>query len=159
MPWHFKIITFNQQSTKNLCIRKLRTAMKKVLLILIFIGFNACQPNLTCKDFKTGTFYIMNADNSIYTTIVRKENSQLEFSEQNAQPTHITIEWIDDCTYRINYDRTKSLLEDTKVKLMSENNGLLIQKINISGNCMTYKATLNLPNGEKQEQIGKMCKG
>lgn len=111
---------------------------KLLLLILSLIGLNSCAQQLTCADFKIGQFYIPETaemtkytivendsitemtperDSSIYKYIViRENNTQIEWTNGigNGNPEYEILEWIDDCTYRLTYDASKSELDDKK---------------------------------------------
>ena len=133
----------------------------KILIgILIVLGLNSCSPNLTCSDFKEGTFYIpADTEVNIKYTLIRTENAQVEYADgvEGSTPKYIQLEWIDDCTYRAKYDPLKMELDEHET-FINENNGIVIQKITIVEKCMEYIATLSLPNGEKITQNGKICK-
>lgn len=154
---------------------------KLIILILVLIGINSYSQKLTCSDFKTGTFYIptteelerfsITSKDSIneYSIIreekierylvIRKEKTQTEWKEgiNNGIPGYETIEWIDDCTYRLKYDSEKTELSPEK-KWINDNNGIVISKIRIFGNCMEYEATMTTNDGRKITQKGTLCK-
>lgn len=136
--------------------------MKKILstLIFILIGLfcNAQEPG--CNDFKEGTFYIpgeKGKPNSL--EIIRENNTQMEFSaeEEAKAPEFINLKWIDDCTYIMTYEEADAETDEQKC-FINDNNGILVEKIKIEGNCMTYKSTLTTLEGEKISQEGKICK-
>lgn len=128
--------------------------------VIILIVLNSCAQDLTCADFKEGTFYIPSdtlVDKS--STLTRKGNSQVENRDgiEGCHPKHILLEWIDDCSYRAKYDSSKMQLDKKKI-VFNESNGILIEKVSINGNCMEYIATLTLPDGEEIKQSGRICK-
>tara|TARA_R110001606_G_scaffold328242_2_gene475363 strand:- start:992 stop:1408 length:417 start_codon:yes stop_codon:yes gene_type:complete len=134
--------------------------LKIIIGILILLGLNSCAQDLTCTDFKEGTFYIP-ADtvvNKRY-TLIRKGNAQVEYANgvEGGDPKYILLEWIDDCSYRAKYDTSKMQLNERQ-KFNDSNNGIVIEKVNIKGNCMEYMATMSLPDGEEIKQGGKICK-
>jgi len=128
--------------------------------VIILILLNSCTQDLTCTDFKEGTFYIP-ADTLIdkSSTLIRKGNSQVENRDgiEGCHPEHILLEWIDDCSYRAKYDSSKMQLGKKKTEF-NENNGIVVEKVDIKGNCMEYIATLTLPDGEEIKQGGIICK-
>jgi hypothetical protein len=154
---------------------------KLLILILISIGIRSYTQSLTCTDFKTGSFfiptteelkkftvsskdsineYLLKRDEKIKRySIIRKENTQLEWKEgiDNGKPEYETIEWIDDCTYRLKYSSEKNKLTPEK-KWVNDNNGIVVSKIKISGKCMQYKAVMTTNDGRVIEQKGTLCK-
>ncbi len=140
---------------------------------------------LTCADFKTGRFYIpenvklakisiiskdsLNSKSNELTferdpsikkyVVIREKNTQVEWKNgvNNGNPEHEIIEWIDECTYRLTYNKNKSVLNDEK-KWVNENNGIVVKKIRIIGKCMEYKATMTTKEGHEVSQNGTICK-
>lgn len=128
--------------------------------ILIFIGLQSFAQNLNCDDFKEGTFYIpVDTIVNNRNTLIRKGNTQIEYTTgiDGENTKYIILEWIDDCSYRAKYDKSKMELDQEEV-FFNKNNGIVIQKINITASCMGYIATVILPNGEEIKQNGKICK-
>ncbi len=158
--------------------------MKKQFLLLlgiVFIGLNSCSQDLTCSDFKTGKFYIP-IDNKLekYTIesndsiselkidndknireliVIREKETQTEWKNglNVGNPAHVIINWIDDCTYRLTYDGGKAGLNDEN-KWINDNNGIVVEKIRITGRCMEYRATMTTNDGQKISQNGTICK-
>ncbi|MEH6657048.1 hypothetical protein [Leeuwenhoekiella marinoflava] len=157
--------------------------MKKAFILipivfLIVMKINA--QDLTCADFKTGTFYIPTSsemknytitsndsiskistprDSTINRYIVIRENtSQIEWNNGigNGIPTYVNIEWIDDCTYRLTYDTSKGSINQ-RTKWANENNGIVVSKTKIEGKCMFYEATMTTNDGRKISQEGVIC--
>lgn len=158
--------------------------MKKVKLLLIalsFIGLNSCAQKFTCSDFKIGTFYIpeteevkkylVEENDSIREIsperdptiekyiVVRKKNTQVEWRNGigNGKPEYEIIEWIDDCTYRLTFDASKTELDEVK-KSINKNNGIVVSKRKIENNCLYYTATMTTSEGKKISQNGIICK-
>jgi hypothetical protein len=142
--------------------------MKKttiLLLTLILTGINSYAQELTCEDFKNGSFYVPADKETLLTYIlIRNGNQQTEIVEDPKntlgndynKTAYELIEWIDDCTYRLKYDETKMELTEYQ-KFLNDNNGILTELVKIEGKCFYYKATLNA-NGETQIMNGKICK-
>ncbi|WGF93915.1 hypothetical protein [Aequorivita marisscotiae] len=139
--------------------------MKIVILIIsLLISFCSFSQDLTCSDFKNGTFYV-DPDEYIPVgyKIIREGTSQIEIvqdpenklGEDFNKTSYEIIEWIDDCTYRLKYDETKMKLSDYQ-QFLNDNNGILTELIKIDGKCMYIKSTLNV-NGEIQRIDSKMC--
>ena len=155
---------------------------KTTILISIFllIGIKINAQELTCADFKVGTFFIPTSDEmKRYTVttndtinewtaerdlsinryiVIREKNTQTEWKNgiDNDIPEYEILEWIDDCTYRLTYDESKAELDDGK-KWVNENNGIVVSKVKIDGNCMFYDATMITNEGQKISQEGIIC--
>jgi len=151
-----------------------------MLFTLLLIGLTSSAQELTCTDFKVGTFYIPTNDeikrytitskdsmNEITTerdlsinryVVIREKNSQTEWKNGigNGTPTYEILEWIDDCTYRLTYDSSKGKM-DEMTKWVNENNGIVVSKTNIEGKCMNYNATMTTNDGQKISQDGIIC--
>lgn len=149
------------------------------LLLLLSININAQE--LTCKDFKIGQFYIPETEEKAKYTIIandsiseisperdktikkyivlRKKNTQIEWKNGigNGKPIYEIIEWIDDCTYRLTYDATKSELDESE-KWINDNNGIVISKTKIENKCLFYAATMTTVDKQKITQNGIICK-
>ncbi|WP_179345890.1 hypothetical protein [Winogradskyella ursingii] len=156
---------------------------KTIILIAIFllIGLKINAQELTCEDFKIGQFYIPTDDEmKKYTVIsndsikemtaerdltvnkyivVRAKNTQVEWKNGigNGNPEYEIIEWIDDCTYRLTYDSSKSELDEGK-KWVNDNNGIVVSKTKIEKRCLYYTATMTTNDGQKISQDGIICK-
>ena len=154
---------------------------KLLLITLSFIGLNSCAQKLTCSDFKIGTFYIPETEEmSKYTIeandsiaeisperdltikkyiVVREKNTQIEWKNGigNGKPDYEILEWIDDCTYRLTYDSSKTELDEDK-KWINENNGIVVSKTKIENKCLFYTATMTTNEGQKISQDGIICK-
>ena len=154
---------------------------KLLLIVLSLIGLNSCAQKLTCSYFKIGTFYIPETEEmSKYTIeandsiaeltdkrdlsikkwiVVREKNTQIEWKNGigNGIPEYEIIEWIDDCTYRLTYDASKSELDDGK-KWVNENNGIVVSKTKIENKCLYYTATMTTNDGQKISQDVIICK-
>ena len=141
--------------------------------------------NLNCDDFKTGEFYIPSENENESKYIVTKTDSINSYSEEFIEkhesiskyvllrekttqiewdngidigdPLYEKIEWLTDCSYRLTYDETKSELSEDQI-LTNKYNGIVVENISITGNCMKYKATMTLEDGYEIVQNGKICK-
>ncbi|UOB16823.1 hypothetical protein [Abyssalbus ytuae] len=158
--------------------------MKKTIFLLftiLLLGFYTRAQELTCSDFKIGQFYIPEIKETAKYTIIsndsisefipkkdpaikkyiviREEKTQVEWKNGigNGSPEHEIIEWIDDCTYRLTFDSSISELDEEK-KWINDNNGIVVSKIKIEGNCMYYTATMTTKIGQKISQNGIICK-
>jgi len=142
---------------------------KNILLIGIFllIGLKINAQELTCEDFKEGTFNTTVLEPvKLDWKIVRIGNEQTETIKEIPEeykdlgyptdPHYVNIEWIDDCSYRATYDDSKSELTESQ-KLINSVGGITTELIKIEGNCFYYKSTLKFGE-EEQVMEGKMCK-
>ena len=142
--------------------------MKKNLIILLtLIGINAFGQELTCVDFKTGTFNTSISEPvQINWKIVREGNVQTEIMSElpielkdsgySTEPQYAIINWLDDCTYRLTYDESKAELTKSQ-KWINSLGGVLTVLTKIEENCFYYKSTLKYEGGE-QVTKGKLCK-
>ncbi|GHC66740.1 hypothetical protein GCM10008083_34270 [Ulvibacter litoralis] len=140
-------------------VHNIMKKMKILILIAFLTGVNSFAQDLKCSDFKVGTFYIPSDEElDVSFLIKRNGNTQVEYLNHNEDNDgyYETLEWIDDCTYRMKYDESKMILNDIQ-KDRNSRNGILIEKVKIEGNCMIYKATGDV-NGEMMEMFGKICK-
>ncbi len=132
---------------------------KTILLLLIFMGLSSCAQELTCKDFREGTFIVpRELKHDIPYKIVRKGNTQTEIvsDPEFKQTSYIILEWIDDCSYKSTYDVKKMELTDYQ-KFINENGGILTELIKINGKCFHFKSTLTV-DGKTERIDGKLCK-
>lgn len=155
--------------------------MKKTIILIFFLIGNIINAQeLTCSDFKIGTFYIPTSDEmgkykitsndstiEIKTkespdinrfVVIREKGTQTEWENGigNGEPTYEIIEWIDECTYRLTFDSSKGKMDEMK-RWVNENNGIVVSKIKIEGKCMFYDATMTANNGQKISQEGIIC--
>jgi uncharacterized protein YjaG (DUF416 family) len=139
--------------------------MKNILtLIIVLIGFNSCSQNLNCSDFKKGKFRVI-YEGEVENTyeVIRNGNFQTEVKIlENGIPVeeafifYETIEWIDDCNYRLKIDESKMEMNSMH-KLLNESNGILTEMTKIEENCFYFQATLKV-NGQTEIKNGKICK-
>lgn len=125
----------------------------KNLIILSFLLFSlfSFSQNLKCNDFKTGTFYItLKKDLPLKMKIIRELNFQKEIilnkediKNEEIQPiVYETIEWIDECSFRLKFDETRMTLSENE-KYINANNGVLVQLNEINGRCCNYEVSLS----------------
>lgn len=142
--------------------------MRKTIFILtILCGINSFGQELTCDDFKEGTFKgtVLEPVKLVW-KIIRRGNEQTETINEpsseykdlleSTSPHYVKIEWIDDCSYRTTYDDSKSALTEGE-KFINSVGGITTEMIKIEGTCYYYKSTIKV--GEQKKVIeGKMCK-
>ena len=156
---------------------------KITTVLFLLTGVLGYAQELTCKDFKKGTFYIPKNEKTnimyLYSVkekitketpveikkgfkkfvVLRSDSTQIEW--ENAinykPPMHEKIKWIDDCTYILTKDGSKQEL-DQNDQLLIKMGGLVVEKIEIKGKCMKYKSSLKLENGDIMYTYGNICK-
>ncbi|MCK0110488.1 hypothetical protein MWU58_14410 [Flavobacteriaceae bacterium S0825] len=140
---------------------------KYILIMIILISANSHSQQLTCENFKNGTF-IIPADETLPISIrvERNGNNQTEIilnpevidaEDLELRKTFFEIiEWIDDCSYRITYNETKMTLDEHQ-KFVNENGGLLVEMVKIEGSCFYYMSSIDV-DGEVVSVNGKLCK-
>jgi len=140
--------------------------MIKQHILLAFFFSNTCiyAQDLQYSDFKNRNFYVEEDEFlPLGYKIIREGNSQVEIVQdpENKLGSDFTktsyeiIEWIDNCTYRLKYDKTKMQLSEYQ-QFLNDNNGVLTELLKIEGKCFFVKSTLNV-NGEIQRIDSKMC--
>ena len=140
---------------------------KTIFILFILFGINSFGQDLTCEDFKEGTFKTEVLEPvKIEWKIIRKGNEQTEIIKEipdeykdlgyPTDPHYVKIEWIDDCSYRAIYDDSKTELTESQ-KFINSVGGITTEMIKIEGNCFYYKSIMKI--GEREQVIeGKMCK-
>lgn len=134
--------------------------LKYFIFLLFFLLFNQsikAQDELSCKDFKEGTFVIPAKDGMPETLIIRKGNQQTEIMELKGvrHEDVIDLKWIDDCTYlvalkeEINSAGTKS--PEALAKMI-----ITIQMTSIEGSCANFMAEGD-GIGQGIVVMGKIC--
>ena len=103
----------------------------------------------------------MRADNKSY-MIVRKGNIQIEYikgakNNIDNKPLPITLQWVDECSYRLKFNDRKMKIKDFQKKI-NDNNGILVEITSINGSCMEYKSSFTSKEGKTTEQKGTICK-
>ena len=142
--------------------------MKKTIAILfiLFSSFGFSQ-DLTCTDFKEGTFmmYTSIEGTPVVFEVKRSGNKQTEDvlrAPKDMFPDHmktfyINLKWIDDCNYRAFSDETKGI--DEISKSINDNNGIFVKKIKIEGRCFHYKSSWKSLDDRKEISLyGRLCK-
>jgi len=140
---------------------------KPIVFLFSLIGCCSFGQELSCNDFKEGAFVAkMTEPVQAEWKIVRTGNSQTEFLKEipellketdfSTEPRYGTIEWIDDCTYILTYDATKTELTDEQ-KVVNKLGGFITEMIKIEDGCFHYKSTLKYDGGEQSIE-GKFCK-
>ena len=141
--------------------------MYKLSIIFSFLIVFSCKnygQEMTCADFKNGTFVFPTTELMTYSyTIIREGNTQIEISRDSKDPlnkdlnktSYGIVEWINDCTYRVKYDETKMELDEYG-KFINENNGIMTEIIRIEDNCFYFKTTFVI-EGVIQNREGKLC--
>ena len=119
---------------------------KTTLFILALSGIFASAQEVTWRLVREGNYQTEN----------KVEIPGNEQGSTAPKIEHSKIEWINDCTFRLTYDESKSVLTVAQ-KYINQINGILMEVINIEGNCFTYKSTMTV-NGKNVVREGKMYK-
>lgn len=142
--------------------------MRKTLLIIFtLIGIISFGQELTCKDFKIGTFNVEVLEPvKIEWRIIREGNQQTELITEIPEeykdlgyptdPHYANIKWLDDCTYILTYDGFKAELTESQ-KFINNAGGVMTELIKIEGKCFYYKSTMIVDEGDYVIE-GKLCK-
>ncbi|WP_147448318.1 hypothetical protein [Dokdonia sinensis] len=118
------------------------------------------MPDLTCKDFKTGEFYIPSLEPNVEQYIVYRElGSQTEWKNKanNGNAIYENISWIDECSYNLTFDTTRMKLNETQ-QIINNAGGIVVENKSINGNCMLYVARMTVKDNKDIIQEGTICK-
>jgi len=142
--------------------------LKNILfLVVLFFSINAIGQDLTCSDFKEGTLYAeISEPFKLKWKITREDNTQIEeiieipveIVEMGypMNPRYEIIKWLDDCSYVLMYDESKSELTEIQINI-NKNGGVLTTVTNIEGKCFNYTSRL-VADGLEKTLEGKLCK-
>ncbi|MGB7785319.1 MAG: hypothetical protein WBL27_04385 [Salinimicrobium sp.] len=138
--------------------------MDKIILLLFLSGFNGFGQELTCADFKNGSFLSTSEvfGKEIHFRIIRDGNSQTEVLLDSLpglppgfpREEHILLEWIDNCSY---YARKDSSATAASGQYSDQHSRVLVEMIKIEDGCFYYRSTSEI-NGEPVSINGKICK-
>lgn len=150
--------------------------LKIGIVLCCYLGFFQCKKTLRCEDFKTGVFYMppstsLTLQGETLATIdslfprkvgwvlIRNENEQIEWQNNigEGQPIYCHITWIDQCSYRLTIDSTKTTMNDYW-RDINKNNGIVVTKSKIEGNCMHCMASMELNTGDTIRNFDIICK-
>ena len=108
--------------------------MKTSIILSIYYLFFL---DLSCSDFKVGTFDLPSDDGSTH-RIIRTEIKQTEFVGKNGLETEFDIKWLNECTYIIFNRRVLKGIDENP----EFNRDTLVCEIkNIKGNVFTVTAS------------------
>ncbi|MGJ8666414.1 MAG: hypothetical protein ACSHW7_08620 [Patiriisocius sp.] len=129
-----------------------------ITLIFLTIPIGIFGQNLECEDFREGSFFIESTMNGadIRFEMSRTGNNQIEYYGID-EALHLNLEWIDECTYIMKLDESKSD-QDPASKFINENGGIYVTKKYIEKNCFYYTSNFKLPNDELVTIDGRICK-
>tara|TARA_R100000935_G_C2839739_1_gene170265 strand:+ start:88 stop:519 length:432 start_codon:yes stop_codon:yes gene_type:complete len=139
--------------------------LKILVIFLTLITFKIHSQEMTCEDFKSGTFIIPISENMPLPYIItREDNKQIEILEDPndilspdfQKEQFVIIEWIDECNYISKYDESKMDMTEFH-KLVNDNGGVLNKLIKIEDNCFYLKSSLTI-NGKTEYLDIVMCK-
>jgi hypothetical protein len=133
--------------------------MRKIIFTFVSILFTngIFGQELTCTDFKEGTFYIeanLNGRLMQY-DIIRYPDFQEEFYE-NMEPMKVGLQWMDECSYIITLDHTQPNFGKTD-QLINEGGGIKVYLLEIIDNCYNFESSFTM-NSETYMFKGKICK-
>ncbi len=133
-----------------------------ISIFLIFFLHQSCvtksERNLTCSDFETGQFELINSNTNRKYVIDRKQNFQIEktydFStnEKISNDRYYFIDWKNDCEYLLKIDTAKSKYDEIDLQINSLG-GLESKILKIDGKCAEIETKLL-----EQTVNSKICK-
>jgi major membrane immunogen (membrane-anchored lipoprotein) len=133
---------------------------KIITLLISMLVFSSCsEEDLTCKDFKEGTFEISynQMPRGYDSTLIRKNNRQIE--KIDGSVVYVVLDWIDECSYTAKYDESKTEKKLLNyVKEQNDNKGIVVSKVKIEGRCFYFKSVYSSKEGEDVINTGRICK-
>lgn len=119
--------------------------MRKIILGILCGSFVlltfSCKKQPTCLDYKTGTFLI-SKDTTFAKSqkLIRTEEYITQITEEG-DTLFAKIEWLNDCSYKLFYDKDKMHLNNFQINV-NRLGGLLIEFGQPSETIMPYTAVL-----------------
>jgi hypothetical protein len=142
--------------------------MKYILIVCFCLfGCHLYAQDLNCEEFKNGSFivkitepfemeYKVNRIDNLQTETLINLPQELKKLDFPSEPQYGIVRWIDDCSYNLKYDQSKTKLDATK-RQINDLGGILVEVLKIEGNCYFIKSTLK--NGEEIIIMeSEMCK-
>ncbi len=118
--------------------------MKKISLFTILIAacfIGSCEKKLKCTDFKSGTFLI--AKDSTFKNAhkaIRTDGFHTQISP-SGDSLFAKIKWINDCSYKLTYDKNKMHLSPFQLNV-NRRGGILVEFGQPINNIMPYVSVL-----------------
>ncbi|CAM1341755.1 hypothetical protein [Tenacibaculum amylolyticum] len=137
-------------------------------LFLFQICFHVFSQDLTCKDFKNGTFKGETIEPiKLEWEVIRKGNSQIEKAKGVPEEfksllakipltMYGNLKWVGDCSYILTYDASKAKLTESQ-KTINTIGGVFVEVTKVEGRTFYYKSTMKY-NGEEIVTTGKLYK-
>lgn len=120
------------------------------VFLLLFGAFqhSMAQQEFDCSDFKTGTYhYIPPNGGEVY--LKRTKKKQIERYNDENQKFIFTIEWIDECTYKLTLKNAKGLPKAKKKEIIGST---LFCKV-IDANLGHYTVNINNSDNKTSEEV------
>jgi hypothetical protein len=137
-----------------------------IIFCLLILTINSYGQNLSCNDFKEGSFTLTSfGEYPMISKVVRNSNSQIETITELPEELkglnipmkyYANIEWLTECSYKMTYDETKMELNPLLISY-NESGGILVELLEINDNCFFYRSSFKL-EGQDMEIKGKLCK-
>lgn len=129
--------------------------MRKIILFIILISFLSCyyKPKIVdrnlakrCQAFKTGQFVLVDSVTGVASAIIRNDTMQIEnvnssIGRKLNGEYRMTVEWINDCAYKLTPIRQEG-------KLVAHYNYLIVEIDSIVDDRQYYRA---YPDGKRLE--------
>jgi hypothetical protein len=135
-----------------------------MMKIIGFLGFSmiccfgSFAQDLSCADFKEGTFYIEISakDFEIKYDIVRYPTFQEEYY-MTGSPVKVDIKWIDECSYILTRNPEDVNFSEID-KHINDMGGVVVKLIRIEDDCYYFTSLLKLSETRSERLDGKICK-
>jgi len=118
--------------------------MKKSIVFIASITamlFISCKKKINCTDFKTGKYLISNDtlfENAA--TLIKTATKQQQINAKG-DTLFANVEWLNDCSYRLSFDKTKMHLSPFQLNV-NERGGILVEFGMPKGNIMPYTSVI-----------------
>ncbi|MCW5520317.1 hypothetical protein J1N09_10735 [Aureitalea sp. L0-47] len=132
------------------------------LLLLLGLGllfsFKMNAQELSCADFKEGTFYIEGnvAGKPFRYDLVRYSDFQEEYYSPGV-PIKVDIKWIGECSYVLSKNPADPDFGEID-KQINDWGGIVVELVRIEDNCYYFTSLFKVTETHSERMDGKICK-
>ncbi|MBT8263117.1 MAG: hypothetical protein KJO05_09865 [Bacteroidia bacterium] len=128
------------------------------LIAVLLISIGSFAQELSCADFKEGTFYIEAVSLGIEFRydLVRYPDYQEEYYGAGG-PVKVDIRWIDECSYVLTKNPADTDFSEIDKKINGWG-GIVVELIRIEENCYYFTSLFRVSENHSERMNGKICK-